>query len=50
VGLAASTIEVEEDVNGGPPYGVLSVGLAASTIEVEEDVDGGPPGRHCRQV
>jgi hypothetical protein len=41
-----STIEVEEDIDGG----ALPVGLATSTIEVEEDVDGGPPGGRCRQV
>jgi hypothetical protein len=44
VGPVASTIGVEEDVNGGPPRGALLVGLAVSTTEVEEDVDGKPPG------
>jgi hypothetical protein len=49
VGPAASTIGVEEDVNGGPPRGgALLVGLAVSTTEVEEDVDGRPPGGRCR--
>jgi hypothetical protein len=41
-----STIEVEEDIDGG----ALPVGLATSTIEVEEDVDGGSPRGRCRQV
>jgi hypothetical protein len=42
VGLAVGTIEVEEDVDSGPP-GVLSVAPTVVTMEVEEDVDGGPP-------
>jgi hypothetical protein len=51
VGLAASTAEVEEDINGGTPGGgVLPAGLTASTTNVEDDVDGGPPGVHCRWV
>jgi hypothetical protein len=37
-----ATTEVE-DVDGGPPWGVLAAGPAAATTEVE-DVDGGPPG------
>jgi hypothetical protein len=42
VGSAASTTEVEEDVDGGT-LGVLPMGLTASTIEVDEDIDDGPP-------
>jgi hypothetical protein len=38
-----STTEVVEDVDGGPPWGVLSVCLAVATIEVE-DVNGRPLG------
>jgi hypothetical protein len=41
VGSAASTTEVEEDVDDGP-LGVLSMGLTASTTEVDEDIDDGP--------
>jgi hypothetical protein len=37
VGPAASTIEDEEDIDGGPPWGALLVGPTASTTEVEED-------------
>jgi hypothetical protein len=44
-GPAGITTEAE-DVDGGPPWGVLAAGLAAATTEVE-DVDGGPP-RECR--
>jgi hypothetical protein len=43
-GPTASTTEVEDDINGGPPWGALSLGLAASTAEFEDDVDGGPLG------
>jgi hypothetical protein len=43
VGLAASTTEFEDDVDGGPPGGV-PVGPTASVTEFEDDVDGGPPG------
>jgi hypothetical protein len=42
VGPAASTTEVEDDVDDGP-LGALSAGPAASTTEFEDDVDGGPP-------
>jgi hypothetical protein len=41
-GPTTATIEVEEDIDGGP-LGVLSAGLAAATTEVEKDIDGGPP-------
>jgi hypothetical protein len=44
VGLAASTTNVEDDIDGGSPRGALSVGPAASTTDVEDDVDGGPLG------
>jgi hypothetical protein len=49
MGSAASTTDVEDNVDGGP-LGVLST-VAASTTEVEEDVDGGPPGawRHSKR-
>jgi hypothetical protein len=40
-GLIAVTTKVE-DVDGGPPEGVLSACPVAATTEVG-DVDGGPP-------
>jgi hypothetical protein len=40
--LAAATIVVDEDIDGGP-LGVLPGAPAAVTIVVDEDVDGGPP-------
>jgi hypothetical protein len=47
--LAASTIEVEDDVDVGPLGGrALPAGPTASTTEVEGDVDGRPPGGRCR--
>jgi hypothetical protein len=48
-GPAASTTEVEDDVNGGP-LGALSVGPVASTTEVADDVDDAPPGGCCQRV
>jgi hypothetical protein len=36
---AATTTEVEEDVDRGP-LGVLLVGPAVATTEVKEDIDG----------
>jgi hypothetical protein len=44
VGPAASTTNVEDDIDGGP-LGVLPMGSVVSTIDVEEDVDGGPWGK-----
>jgi hypothetical protein len=44
VGSTASTTEVEEDVDGGPPGGTTG-GPAASTTDIEEDIDGGPRAR-----
>jgi hypothetical protein len=41
-GLTVCTTEVE-DVDGGPPGGVLAGFLAMATTEVG-DTDGGPPG------
>jgi hypothetical protein len=49
VGSAASTTEVEDDVDGRPP-GALPVGPVASTTEVEDNVDGGPPWGRCQRV
>jgi hypothetical protein len=43
VGLAESSTDVQDDVNGGP-LGALPVGSAASTTDVEDAIDGGPPG------
>jgi hypothetical protein len=45
MGLAASTTEFEDIVDGGP-LGALPVGPAASTAEFEDDVDGGPLRGH----
>jgi hypothetical protein len=46
--LTASTIEVEDDVDGGHlGGGALPAGPTASTTEVEGDVDGRPPGGRC---
>jgi hypothetical protein len=49
VSLAATTTEVEEDVDDGP-LGVLAECPTAATTKVEEDVDGGPPGPVSRYV
>jgi hypothetical protein len=46
-GPTASTIEVEDNVNGRPSRGALSVGPATSTTDVEDDTDGRPPGALC---
>jgi hypothetical protein len=43
VGPAASTTEVEEDVDGWP-LEALSAALAVSTTKDEKDIDGGPLG------
>jgi hypothetical protein len=43
----AFTIEVEEDVAGGPPGGALSTGPATSTTDVEDDKVSIPP---CVQI
>jgi hypothetical protein len=48
MGPIAATIEVEEDVNGGPHGGALLTGPAVATTEVEEDVDGGSPDGDTR--
>jgi hypothetical protein len=37
-----TTTEVDEDVNGEPPWEVLSGVPAAATTKVDEDVNGGP--------
>jgi hypothetical protein len=37
-----TTTEVDEDVDGEPPWDVLSGVPATATTEVDEDVDGGP--------
>jgi hypothetical protein len=44
-----ATIVVEQDVDVGPPRGVLPVVLVAATTEVHEDVDDGPTGRCCQE-
>jgi hypothetical protein len=41
---AMATTKVEEDVDGGPLWGVLSVDPAVATTKFEEDVDGRSPG------
>jgi hypothetical protein len=47
VSPAASTTEVEKDVDGGP-LGVLLAGPTAATTEVVEDIDGRPSVGCCR--
>jgi hypothetical protein len=37
---AAATTEDEDDVDGGPPWGVLSI----VQYQPQDDVDGAPPG------
>jgi hypothetical protein len=48
-GSAASTTNVEDDIDGGP-WGALPVGPATSTTDAEDDFDGRPSGGRCRQV
>jgi hypothetical protein len=45
VGPVASTIEVEEDVDGEPSGGAIG-GSVVTTTEVEENVDGGASRGH----
>jgi hypothetical protein len=43
VGSVASTTEVGDDVDGGPPGGRCRWGPVVSTTEFKDNVDGGPP-------
>jgi hypothetical protein len=46
----ATTTEVDEDVDDGPPWDVLLGTPAAATTEVDDNVDGGPPGSSCWEL
>jgi hypothetical protein len=50
VGPTASTIEVGDGIDGGPPWGVLPMDPAVSTTEVEDVIDGGAHRGCCRWV
>jgi hypothetical protein len=43
VGLAVASTEVEEDIDGGPPGGALSVSPAVATTKAK-DINAGPLG------
>jgi hypothetical protein len=48
-GLAVTTTEIEEYIDGGP-LGVHPVGPAMATIEFGGEVDGRPPVGCCQWV